>query len=840
MPLRPIPTAIIVALTFSVAQLAVAAPVIRNISLRGLQLGAPTTIVIDGEDLTPDPAIVLPLAIAAQTVKSATPTRVEIDVTVAADAVPGLYNLRLASGRGISPPIVVSVDALPQLPFAETIASLPAAVHGNLGGSSVLKTTFDGRSGEELIVEVEAQRLGGKLRPVLHLYDARNRQLAWSMPAKPLLGDTRLATKLPADGKYTIELHDAQYSGQGPGHFRLKIGRWQYADLAFPLAMPRGTQGNVALIGSLDAASPIAVNAAADLRIAAVPWPSGVVASGPRATIAVSDLPEIIEAARAADAAPQELSAAPCAVGGRLSASGERDVFRIKPAAGTRLSIELFADRVSTPVDGVIEVLNDKGAQLMRADDQGQTTDPRAEITAPADSQWLDLVVSDLHDRGGVDMVYRLVVTPLDAPPLEDFRVIMSEEPLNLAQQQSQLLPVFAERQNFGGPIRLAFDNLPAGVRVEGSEIPAGADGALITFMGDASTAAQALGVVRGTAALARGNAERRAELISGEASASLPLLRDELAIATTLPLEFPTNVEWNALADDTKLIAGDNLNLPVRFVRSFADGGPLRLSIVTSQKMPVNNQGQPEQNRALRINQQTEIGVDAPRKTAGDALAAAAKSLAEAQQKLDAAVAANQPADELKTAVAAATVARDAAAKSLAEAEAAPQDAQAILVIPSDLVDRNYDIAVRAELLSANRQRVLSSAFTKVRVLPSLASLVVTIDGAAERPVALDATGATVELVGKIERRAGLAGDVNITVENLPPGVGAPSATIKADAVDYKLELKLPNNLPPRVYTGIKVVARGRRTTNTNQMVDIRAESPSVSWTVAPAPAAP
>src|SRR5688500_7774398 len=90
---------------------ATAAPQINNVSLRGLTIGQPTTIVIDGADLLPNPQLVFPLKLAAQKVKpGATPARVEIEVTLDARATPGIYWLRLGSGRGISNPVAIGVD----------------------------------------------------------------------------------------------------------------------------------------------------------------------------------------------------------------------------------------------------------------------------------------------------------------------------------------------------------------------------------------------------------------------------------------------------------------------------------------------------------------------------------------------------------------------------------------------------------------------------------------------------------------------------------------------------------------------------------------------------------
>jgi len=141
-----------------------------------------------------------------------------------------MYNLWLANANGISGKTVVAVDHLPQRAFADKVDSLPVALHGTVGGSAKLRTTFVGKKDQNILVEMEAKRLGGKLRPVLHLYDEAGKHLAWSMPSPALRGDTRLKVKLPAAGKYTIELHDLQYAAPPPNHFRLMIGMWQFAD----------------------------------------------------------------------------------------------------------------------------------------------------------------------------------------------------------------------------------------------------------------------------------------------------------------------------------------------------------------------------------------------------------------------------------------------------------------------------------------------------------------------------------------------------------------------------------------------------------------------------------
>src|SRR5262249_28788623 len=157
-----------------------------------------------------------------------------------------LYNLRLATAHGVSAARVVAVDHLPQHAWEAKVATLPAALSGSLGGSGKLTTTFVGKAGQRVLCEVEARGLGGGRNPRVHLSDAGGRQLAWARPTPALGGDARISTTLPADGTYTVEVHDARYAAPG-GPLRLKLGTWQYADAAFPAAVRRGQAASIEL-----------------------------------------------------------------------------------------------------------------------------------------------------------------------------------------------------------------------------------------------------------------------------------------------------------------------------------------------------------------------------------------------------------------------------------------------------------------------------------------------------------------------------------------------------------------------------------------------------------------
>lgn len=462
----------------AIASSAAAAPAIKSVSPRGLQTGATTTLMIDGADLLPDPRVLLSLPIAQQRVKAgATANHAEIEVTLDAAATPGIYQLRVVSAQGVSNAASLGVDHLPELAFEPQIASLPAALNGKISGDTILRTSFPGHAGEHVVIDVESRRLGSKLNPVLHLYDARNVQLAWSQMLASIGGDARIAAKLPADGDYTIELHDALYRGDAPGHFRLKIGQLHFADMVFPLGARRGTKTPLEFVSTnLPAGASVEADlssAAGDLPSAwpAVPWLTGA-----RPRIVVGEMPELIEVT---SAAPQA-TPVPVAINGRLAAPREADRYELAVTPGQTLRFDLLAARAGSPLDGVLSIRNEAGAQLATSDDRPNTTDPGLDFQVPDGVNKLIAVVSDLLGRGGGDYVYRLSVDTVGQP---GFTLALLEDRHAVPRGGVELLRVQAGRSGYDGPIKLSVAGLPAGVSLTGDEIPAGASEALLSLI---------------------------------------------------------------------------------------------------------------------------------------------------------------------------------------------------------------------------------------------------------------------------------------------------------------------------------------------------------------------
>jgi hypothetical protein len=718
-------------------------PTLRDINLRGLEIGGTTTLVVDGDDLGTVPRLLLPFAVKQESKPGGTDKRATFDVTLAADVVPGVYQLRLVTEGGVTLPVTICVDRLPQRAMAPAIEQLPVALSGAIGGSTVAETTFAGKAGQAVSVEIEAQRLGSKLRPVLHLYNAKRRQIAWTWGSPALAGDARLQATLPADGNYIVALHDAEYGVPGPGYYRLQVGQWAFVDQVFPPVVSPAQPMALELLGT---PTPLRVDLPAVAAPGVVPlaWPGEGLWSGPRPFITVSSHAEVVEQPPAP--APQELAAGSVGVSGRLIAPYEEDRYRVPATPGTKLRLEVFAERYGSPIDVALVVRNEAGDVLARVEDGVGTTDPVLEYAVPDKVTVVVVGVVDALGRGGSRGVYRLTVDPLQpASAKPEFRLSTSAQHIHLPIGGRSVVPVWIDRRGYSGPLELAASGLPAGFKVEGGLIPDGTDGTLVTIDRGQNPGDAALTTWHGRAA----DGTERPVWITGHPLERLqPWLATEVALAALPAPAAEFQIDWPGLASDAGLVPAGKLALPAKLVRPAGDP-VVRLTLMTSQP-PLLVNGQPDPNRSLRQEQPVELA-------------------------------------------------------------ATMNEGALSLLTPAELPAPFYDVTVQADLLKTDKRTVLATAYTPVRRLPVRMSLVLQLAGAAQVEAQLDAQkGATVMIPGKIERREGLTGDVVLAVTGLPAGARADAVTVKADAVDFVVNVVLPANLAAGDYKGLKLSASG------------------------------
>ena len=576
-----------------------AEPTVRNLNLRGLQIGGTTTLEVDGADLGDAPRLFLPFP-AKQILKpGSNDKKATFDVVLGDDVSAGFHHVWIATSAGISAPFLIGVDRMAQKPIAAKIEQFPTALHGVLAGSTVVETKFEGKAGQKILVEVEAQRLGSKLRPVVHLYGPNRLQIAWAWGSVALSGDARLETVLGADGEYAVTLHDAEYAAASPGHYRLKVGDWSYVDQVFPPVVAKGQGASVELVGA--AASPkVDLSAAAASGPLLLSWPKLGLWSGPRPFVTISDHAEVVEASQGPR--PQPLPALPVGVSGRLSQPFEEDQYRIAVKPGMKLRFEVFAERIGSPIDVALVLRGEKGEVLVRAEDGPKTLDPVLDYVVPANVADLTVGVVDAQGRGGPRGVYRLAISA-PAAAESDFSLSTTRDRLPVPAKGRVVLPIQVERRGLKGAITLSAADLPTGVELEGRTIPEDADGTLLTVERRAGEAGHAT-ITRWIGKSATG--EERTLFVKGHPLERLqPWLASEIPlVATADPSEF--EVDWRKTP--AELVVGEKLPLSVKWTtpgKAPAKDAFVKLSILTSQPTPAAGA---DAAKTLRLEKAVEV----------------------------------------------------------------------------------------------------------------------------------------------------------------------------------------------------------------------------------------
>jgi hypothetical protein len=728
----------------SIASPLAAAPTVNKLTPIGLQAGQDIVLTIEGTDLLPNPRLIASFPIETQEIQeNPAANKVVMKLKIPANVSAGIHTIRIASDRGSSNYMAIAVDRLPQEAFGEKISALPMAVNGQLAGGTILKTQFDGKQGMRIVVDVEARRLRSMLRPVIRLIDSRGTQLAWSPPQTALQGDARCEIALPADGTYTIQIHDLLYKGPQPGYFRLKVGELQYADRVHPIGVQRGQSAAVQPVSTnLPEGPPINFTGGSlsgqALGIGTSGWFAGT-----RPRVVLSDHVEVVEVAADADSL-QEVPAAPVAMNGQIDQAGQVDKYRLVVKPGSKLRFDVLADRYGANIDGVLTILDEQGKQLARNDDRGGTSDPGLDLTVPGNLNHVVVQLENLNGSGSPGHVYRIAVDDLGQP---DFTITAPVNRLAVPVGATQSIKVQVARRGYNGPIQLSIQGLPEGITLSGTTIPAGANVGLLGITAAAGDLDQLDVQLLGKSE--DGQLARLARSAVTATSRIQPWLRDKLAVSVIEAA--PVSASWSNPASGP-ILQGSFYSLPVQLARGDSVTGNVRFRLETTQVIP---------KKKIKKDKK-DVMVD----------------------DLDRALRLEQP----------------------PMLDAATNQAALKLWVPVDLPIRNWDLSVVAELLAADNKTVVTSVATPVTTLEARVPMKIALTSEATIE-ARAGEGETGHLKGTIQREAGYAMPVSLTLRGLPKGYPAPTVEVAGDVLEFDLEVRFPDGTKPAELKDIQLV---------------------------------
>jgi hypothetical protein len=467
-------------------------------------------------------------------------------IDIAADAPLGVRHWRTWTAQGATPAMKFIVGDLPEIVEDEidgdpipVPVQLPVTINGRIfPREDVDLWSFQAKKGQSIVCEVMAARLGSPLDSRLEILDPHGKKIAEN---DDYFGsDSYLRFTAPVDGTYQVKIHDINYRGGQAFVYRLTITADPYVERAFPLGGRRGSKVAVTLTGQ-------GMSATAEVQLpsdAADVYAHQFSFSGKRINpvlFDVDDLPEVTK-----PTGSQPLSArAMC--NGRIDKPGISDSWAFIAKKGDTWDIDLRAQRLGSPLAGVLTVKDAGGKELHKVDSTatGQG-DPSLHFSAPADGLYMIQVADRFAFRGGPEFAYRLRV---DHPSTrQDFRLSVPADVLALERGGQAKLKVNAVRLGgFADAINLAIDGLPAGVTAAGTAVPAKQTSVDVTLKADQTALIRASRLTVCGSAVINGQPLTRVATVSGQAGgrASVTLaLRgtpdvDSLLLAVTLPTPF-------------------------------------------------------------------------------------------------------------------------------------------------------------------------------------------------------------------------------------------------------------------------------------------------------------
>jgi hypothetical protein len=486
-------------------------------------------------------------------------------VVSAPDVPLGHHDVRAVGTYGASNPRAFILGDRPESvevepnnsPEEATAVLVNSLVNAELNGATDVDCfRFEGRKGQRLFIDLQAERIDSRLDATMRLLTPEGTELAES---RDFFGaDPFLDVALPANGRYVIRVHDAIYAGSPDHVYRLTVHEGPQLDAILPAAVQIGSPARFSLIGRglgplgkidprlgaegsrlerLDVVMPVPAAAFSALDPfhpgrTVIPSSSGAMRQGfeynhvridPAGTapvvsntlfVATARDPVLLEQEPNDDEAHAQVVTPPCDITGTFAAQGDTDLFRFQGNKDEIWWIESFAERIGSMADPtfVIQKPGTKGQptqDLAGGDDlpdagagarfNTQSVDAALRWQVPDDGTY-QVLISDLYasQRGHPRLTYRLLIRREDP----GFALVLlpnnpgATDAVTVRAGGRALGCVAAIRKDgFGGAIRVEARNLPAGVRAAPVTIGPGQAIAPIVFEA-AESATPAVGTV--------------------------------------------------------------------------------------------------------------------------------------------------------------------------------------------------------------------------------------------------------------------------------------------------------------------------------------------------------
>jgi len=591
--MKPIPSLLVFLLAPALA-LAVS-PKLNSISPSGAQRGTEIEVRFNGQRLDDAKEVVLYTSgisiVKMEAVKS---DAVKATLRLAPDCRLGEHQMRLRTATGVSElrtffvgalPVVAEVEPNSEVAKAQKI-SLNSTVAGTVASEDQDFFLVTLEKGQRLTAEVEAMRLGrAAFDAALSIHDASGKPLAASDDSVLTMQDPFLSFVAPAAGDYLVQVRETSYGGNDGYVYRLHVGEFPRPSAVYPAGGPAGETLEVRFISDAagDFSRHIKLPAAPNDKFGLFAQQGDSVAPSPN-WLRISPFPNVLESGpnQSRDKATATDRMAPLALNGILTEKGQSDWFRFKAKKEQPLEVNVYARRLRSPLDSVIEVFDAKGSSVASNDD-ASGPDSSLKFTPDKDGDYF-VKIRDHLNGGGKDYVYRIEIAS-PAPSLS----LKTPDVARYDSQSRQCIVVprgnrFAtllsvKRANVSGDISFKVDDLPEGVKLNADPMPSAVDSFPVVF--EAASDAPVTGKLLDLAATTSGASahwRNDVELVQGPNNTVYYATRvDKLLVAVTEAAPFKLRIEQPKVP----IVQGGSMELKVVAERDPGFDEPITVRLV-------------------------------------------------------------------------------------------------------------------------------------------------------------------------------------------------------------------------------------------------------------------
>ncbi|MDQ3623623.1 MAG: pre-peptidase C-terminal domain-containing protein, partial [Verrucomicrobiota bacterium] len=406
-------------------------------------------------------------------------TKFTVKVKIAPDIELGEHSFRVITQSGVADLRLFYVSPFPLVeeqaedkvdPYKPQAIALGTTVYGRTQNEDQDHFAVELKKGERLSAEVIGARLQTQ-----SIYDS---QLIIAKPDGTPLADVDdtafsrqdpvVSVVAPEDGKYLVIIKDSTNAGTGACHYLLNIGSFPRPVAVFPPGGRVAGELKVKLIGDALGVLERTVQLPAEPHERFPLFVEDTQTAPQPHYLRVSRFANVLEAEPNNEVASATAtdSLLPIAFNGIIEQKGDVDFFKFAAKKGQDYDVSVFARRLRSPLDSVLDIHDAKGARINGNDDSGGM-DSYVRWKAPADGPFF-VAVRDQLSRGGEAFTYRIEIKPVEP------KITVWLPPMVINSSQERRAIVVPKGNRYASLVRVKRWDVSGTIALETGELPPG------------------------------------------------------------------------------------------------------------------------------------------------------------------------------------------------------------------------------------------------------------------------------------------------------------------------------------------------------------------------------